>query len=212
MKKVSLLFALILMTTFAKAQDANYQKAMGQAMDQFSKAKSPEDFTEAANSFSRIAAAQDSLYLPDYYAAYVQTIESFRLKDADKRDKIIAEAQKHIDRAAQLSPNNSEVEVMNGYALMAKMVVDPASRGQEYSARIMQSFSKAMTMNPHNPRATIMMARMQLGAAQFFGSSTDEACKLAKKGKALLDKEMPLGFAPHWGEHEVNAILKNCDN
>lgn len=209
MKKVSLVLALLLTGLFAKAQ-GNYQQAMGQAMEAWSKAEGPADFNDVANSFSRIAAAQDTSYLPDYYAAYVQIIESFMLIDAAKRDQLIAEAQTHIDRADKLSPANSEVEVMKGYALMAKMVVDPQTRGQKYSPMIMQSFGKAQGMDLSNPRAVIMMARMSYGSAQFFGSGVEEACALAQQGKDMLDKETRNGFAPHWGEYEANSVLKNC--
>lgn len=211
MKNVSLMFAMVLTAFFAKAQTANYQQAMGKAMQEWSQAKGPADFNDVANSFSRIAAAQDTSYLPDYYAAYVQIVESFYLTDADKRDRLLDEAQKHIDRAAKLSPGNSEVQVMKGYQLMARMVVDPATRGQKYSPMAMQSFGKAQAMDSSNPRAVIMMARMKLGSAQFFGSGTEEACELAQQGKAMLDKETRSGFQPHWGEYEANDVLKNCE-
>lgn len=211
MKKVTLVFAILLIAIFAKAQDKKYQKAMGQAMQAWAKAEGPADYTEVVNAFSRIAAGQDTSYLPDYYAAYVQIIESFYLTDAATRDKLLDEAQKHIKRASKISPNNDEIEVMNGYALMARMVIDPANRAQKYSPRAMQSYGKARMMNPTNPRAVIMMARMKLGTAQFFGSSIDAACRLAHEGKALLEKETANGFQPHWGKHEVNAVLKNCD-
>lgn len=210
MKKVSLVLAVLLTAIFAKAQTGNYEKAMGQAMQSWSKAEGPADFNDVANSFSRIATAQDTAYLPDYYAAYVQIIESFYLTDAAKRDQLLAEAQTHIDRADKMSPGNSEVEVMKGYALMAKMVVDPQTRGQQYSPMIMQSFGKAQSMDPTNPRAVIMMARIKLGSAQFFGTGSDEACALAQQGKDMLDKETANGFEPHWGEHEAGAVLKNC--
>lgn len=210
MKNVSLVFAILFSSIFAEAQTGNYEKAMGQAMQSWSKADGPAELNDVANSFSRIASAQDTSYLPDYYAAYVQIIESFYLTDAAKRDQLLAEAQKHVDRAAKLSPGNSEVEVMKGYAFMAKMVVEPQTRAQKYSPMIMQSFGKARSMDPTNPRAVIMMARMQLGTAQFFGSSIEECCELAKQGKEMLDKETTKGFEPSWGDYEANAVLKNC--
>lgn len=93
---------------------------------------------------------------------------------------------------------------------MAKMVVDPQSRGQKYSPMIMKSFGKARSINPGNPRAVIMMARMQYGSAQFFGTGVEEACALAQQGKDMLDKENAVGFEPQWGAHEADDVLKNC--
>ena len=180
-------------------------------MQLFSQAETADDFNEAANAFSRIADVSKDEYLPDYYAALTQIIESFYLTDAGKRDEIIAQAQEHIAKADALSPGNDEVEVMKGYALMAKMVVDPQSRAQQYSPMIMQSFGKARAMNPNNPRAVILMARMKYGNDQFFGKKPTEACTLAKQGKDLLDKETVEGFQPHWGAYSVQEILAACE-
>ncbi|HAZ26352.1 MAG TPA: hypothetical protein DCY95_18715, partial [Algoriphagus sp.] len=80
-----------------------------------------------------------------------------------------------IDKAEKLAPANSEVTALKGYAIMGKISLDPASRGQNLSPQAMQLFGKAINLDRENPRALYLMAQMEYGMAQFFGSGTDKA-------------------------------------
>ncbi len=192
------------------AQDGAYQQAMGQALGQFAQAKSAEDLHAAANSFERISTQAEKEYLPHYYAALVLINSSFTMKDVAARDEVIDRALKHVKSAESMSPGNDEVEVLNGYGLMAKMVVDPQNRAPQYSPIIMQSFGKAMGINPENPRALAMMARQEMGTAQYFGSDISKACGLAQKSIPLFEMETEQGFEPRWGKDLAQDILSSC--
>jgi hypothetical protein len=75
----------------------------------------------------------------------------------------------------------------------------------------MQTFGKAIAMNPENPRALGLLAQMQFGTAQFFGSSTAEACgtaTLALQKFETTTSENPL--APQWGKEMIVALKTNC--
>jgi len=132
------------------------------------------------------------------------------MQNATERDQVLDRATNHVEEANTISPNNDEVEVLHGYALMARLVVDPSTRGQKYTPLVMQKFGKAMAMNPDNPRAAALMARQQLGTAQFFGSDSSEACGLAKRSIALFDREQTEGFGPSWGRNVAEGVLGAC--
>lgn len=203
----------ILFTGFVlNAQSPQYMKAMGKAMGEMQKAESASDLQKVANTFDRISAQAPKEYLPKYYSALNLIHQSFRTKGIADKDAIITEALERVESAQEMSPGNDELEVLNGYALMAKMVADPQTRGQQLSPAIMQSFGKAMGMNPNNPRATAMMARMELGTAQFFGSEPTKACGLAQKSLGQFDAEKPSGFEPSWGKNQAEEILQSCGN
>ncbi len=210
MKTIILTIATALITITTMAQSPAYQKAMGKALTEMGKANSAEDLQKVANTFDRIATQADGDYLPKYYAALNLIHQSFYTKGTAEIDAIIEGAMSRIKDAEKLSPGNDELEVLNGYALMAKMVADPQTRGGQYSPMIMQSFGKAMSMDPTNPRAATMMARMQLGQAQFFGSEPTQACALAQKSIPLYDQEKQDGFNPTWGRDQAEDILQNC--
>jgi tetratricopeptide (TPR) repeat protein len=210
MKKSVLSFLVLFTAIGLFAQNGAYQQAMGKAMAQFGQAKTTEELHAAANNFERIATQAEGEMLPHYYAAFVLINSSFQMQNATEKDQVLDRAMEHVKKAAAISPNNDEVEVLNGYGLMARLVVDPAARGQSYSPRVFQSFGKAMSMNPNNPRAAAMMARQELGTAQFFGSDTSKACGLAQKSIALYDKEKPQGFDPSWGRDLAEEVLASC--
>ena len=94
---------------------------------------------------------------------------------------------------------------------MIRLTVDPGSRGPQYSGLAMQSFGRAVALNPNNPRALSLLAQMQLGTAQFFGSPITEACNTNKKALELFDTdqhENPL--APTWGKSVAEAMVTQC--
>ena len=213
MKTVATILMLFLMPVLTiLAQDGAYQKAMQKALTEMGSAQSPDAMLAAANTFERIGQKATDEYLPSYYAALNLLNYNWTLQDPAQRDEVIERAMEQVKKADAISPNNDEVEVLNGYALMAKMTVDPMNRGQSYSPRIMQSFGKAMAMNPENPRAKIMMAQMELGTAQFMGTEPTKACELARQGAELLEKEKPSdALQPTWGMESAQEILKGCN-
>lgn len=186
------------------------QQAMGQALGQLGSARNADDLQAASHSFQRISNAADDNYLPGYYGALALVHRSFALTDANQRDASLNEADKLIASLRQAHPQNDEVEVLYGYALMARMVIDPQTRGQQYSPQVMQSFGKAMSMNPQNPRAAAMMARMELGTSQFFGSPKDKACGLAHHALELYASEKDRGFEPAWGREQAQEVVTAC--
>jgi len=213
MKTLATTIVIIFATVCSlSAQDGAYQKAMQKALTEMGSAQSPDAMLAAANTFERIGQKATDEYLPSYYAALNLLNYNWTLQDPAKRDEVIERAMEQVKKAQALAPNNDEVEVLNGYALMAKMTVDPMNRAQTYSPQIMQSFGKAMAMNPENPRAKVMMAQMERGTAQFMGTDSPKACELARQGAELLENEKPSDeLQPTWGMDSAQEILKGCN-
>jgi hypothetical protein len=207
----SILFALIFVSQSLFAQDDAYVNAMKSALAEMETAESPDAMLAAANTFQRISQKAEDEYLPHYYAALNILNANWAIQNPKERDEMIDRAMVEVKKAAEIAPGNDEVEVLNGYALMAKMTVDPANRGQSYSPRIYQSNGKALSINPQNPRALIMMAQMEQGTAQFMGTETTKACEMARQGYEILKNtknEDPL--LPSWGEGSAQHVLSSC--
>ncbi|MDZ7646493.1 MAG: hypothetical protein U5K54_04570 [Cytophagales bacterium] len=96
---------------------------------------------------------------------------------------------------------------------MIRLTVDPATRGQQYSGLAMQTFGKALGMNPNNPRAMSLMAQMQLGTARFFNQPPEP--KLVKRpARRQPFSNWPLesenSLAPRWGKEMNLEVVKSC--
>ncbi|WP_332913874.1 hypothetical protein [Algoriphagus boritolerans] len=196
----------------AFANDPAYESAMKKQIQAMKTIQNPEQSQAVVNGFLRIAEVKNTEWLPIYYAAYLQTIAAFRFEV--NKDQYFDQAMELINKADKVAPNNSEITALKGFIIMGKLSVDPMSRGQEMSPLAMQTFGKSIALDKENPRATTLMAQMELGMAQFFGSGVEKACGLARVGLELFAKEEAKinedYLLPTWGKREAEQVLSAC--
>lgn len=209
-------FILTLITfslwTSVNADDEKYIGAMKSNIEFIYKAQSIEQFQQAVNAFARIGDMEKAKWEPQYYVAYGYIMMANVEKEGAKKDFYLDQAILAVDKAKEIAPNESEVIALEGFAHMIRLTVDPASRGQQYSGLAFQSFMKAVNLNPENPRALGLLAQMQYGTAQFFGSPADEACATMRKALEKFDtftSENPL--APTWGRGMTEGLKASCE-
>ena len=208
---VLLALLLLLIAGVLHANDDKYVEAMKKNIELLNDATSAEDFQSAVNAFERIAQKETDKWEPLYYAAYGTLITAIKEQDATKKDALLDKALASAQKAAGVKPNESEIVALIGFVHMIRVTVDPASRGQQYSGMAFQEFSKAVKLNPENPRALSLLSQMQYGTAKFFGSSTDEACATNTAAIAKFDthtSEDPL--APTWGKDMTKQMETAC--
>ncbi|MBX2969496.1 MAG: hypothetical protein KF803_08985 [Cyclobacteriaceae bacterium] len=205
-----LIAALAFLAVTASAND-RYTEAMQKNIEIVYKGKSVEEIQAAVNAFERIGDAEKSKWEPFYYASYGYLMVALRQNDPAGKDKHLDLALGVLKKASAVNPGESEIVALEGFIHMIRVSVDPASRGQQYSGLAMQTFGKAIGMNPENPRALALMAQMQYGTAQFFGSPTTEACGTLQKALEKFDSytsENPL--APQWGRNMAEGMKEKC--
>ncbi len=196
-------------TTFAGGKA--YEQAMGKAISEMYAAQDLAAFDNAANKFTRIGDAEKDQWLPYYYASLSYVFKGFRINDLQQKDAVLDLAMKSIDKAATLAPNNVEIIAMHGFINMIKIGVDPGTRGQSLSPGIYADFTKAIQLDPKNPRATLFMAQMQYGTAQFFGSGLEDACQMVETSIVLFDSgENKDALMPAWGKESALQYREMC--
>lgn len=204
---------LILFTFCSAALFANdkYEQAMQTNIQAIYKAQSTEEIQQAVNSFERIGTAEKSKWEPFYYASFGYIMMSTREEDGAKRDALLDKATEVLKKASVIQQNDSEITALEGFIYMMRVTVDPATRGPQYSGLAMQTFGKALGLNPENPRAMALMAQMEFGTAQFFKSSTASACEKASNAAAMFDTVDTAGaLAPRWGKETALQVVKQC--
>lgn len=212
MKKIVLLIGLLVAGFSLHAQgEQAYIKAMSKGLQAMGSAQTVEEIQGVASQFERIAAKVDSEWHPFYYAGLNYINMSMRAEGISTKDKYTAKAQEFIEKAIELDPNNSEIVALQGYNYMAQLAADPGNRGQMLSGKAMQQFSMAIKLNPENPRANALMAQMQFGMAQFFGSPTDKPCGMAQKTIPAFDaEEKGKSLDPTWGKEMAESLISQC--
>ena len=212
MKKI-LFTAIMLLTAIAGfSQSEQYKMAMSQALADLGKSKTVEDYQVTANQFERIANSEKSNWIPYYYAAYSSIIMSFNEKDGDKKDAYADNAQKYIDEALKLKPNESEIVAIQGMLYQARIMVNPMTRGQEYSVKANDEFEKAIQINQNNPRAYYLLGQNKLNMPSFFGGGKDKALPFFKQAKEKYESFKPAEmFVPNWGSNNIDGLIKQCE-
>ena len=211
MKTKMLSLILVLVCVNAWANDSRYVETMTRSIEDIYKAKTSEELVQATNAFSRIGQTEKDKWEPFYYESFGYIMLANREPNASKKDAYLDQAKTALDKAASIKANESEIVALDGFISMIRVTVDPASRGQKYSGLAMQTFGKAIALNPENPRALSLMAQMQLGTARFFNAPPTEACATANKALEKFASFVAAGpLSPVWGKGMTEEMVKNC--
>jgi len=205
MKKLLLVFAIFL-TGLSQAQ-TKFEQGMGQAFGLWKEGKP----AEATALFERIAGAEKSSWLPNYYVAFISTISSFETKDKEKVNALLTKAQNAIDIEMAKDPNNPELLVLQALTYTGWIAFDPMTNGMKYSPKVMELYGKAESIAPENPRVVYGKAEFEIGGAKFFGTDTKPMCAEIDRAITLFAKFKPeTPFSPKWGLDRALAIQKEC--
>lgn len=215
MKKHILNIAIIVLSAFnLYGQNEKFNTAVKTAVETLNNAKSADDFIAAANTFSRIAAAEPKEWLPNYYAAYANLTAGFITSgtDMDKAQSYMDNAQTLLNSAIKLAAQPadlSETGALQAYILIGKVIADPMTKGAELSPRIFQELGKASAMNPNNPRAPFLQGMYTMNMPEFYGGGAKNAKPFLEKAKTLFEAEVSDGIRPNWGKTTNESILKS---
>jgi len=219
MKTVMLSLCAILFSFNLQAQaetettkDSKYESFMKETLALYDSVKTLSDYQEIVNRFDRIASAESEEWLPLYYAGLTNIYMSFvNGLESEQRDDYLEKALDYVNRAEALEGETSEIVLLRGYVFMAKVSVNPAIRGMTLSGKVSALFAKALEMDPENPRTNLMVGRWKYGSAQFFGSSTDEACAYMQKALAIFKNQPESNsIEPSWGENQAQKMSERC--
>lgn len=196
------LFAVVLVSA-----QTQFEQGMGKAFGLWKEGKN----TEASQLFERIAAAEKSSWLPNYYVALVNTTASFSEKDKTKVALMLTKAQDALDVELIKDQSNSELYVLQALIYTAYVVMDPMTNGMKYSSKVMEAYAKAKALDPNNPRAVFGEADYQLGGAKWTGVDTKPLCAQVNKAIELFGTFKPeTQFSPKWGLERALETQKTC--
>jgi len=211
MKKVIITLGFIIAVLASKANDATYFETMAKSIATVYTSKAPEEIQQAINTLDRVGSAEKTKWEPYYYASFGYLMMAVSEKNGAKKDLLLDQATAEIDKASAILLNDSEIVAIEGFIYMIRVSIDPAARGQKYSGLAIQSFEKALKLNPENPRALALMAQMQFGLARFFNSGTTEACATTTKAvEKYVTYTSPNPLAPVWGKEMAEELVQQC--
>ncbi len=205
------LISIILSMLFSFVSMAgDYEDLMKKNIEKLGHANDVLKYQEVANTFDRIANSMKDQWLPAYYASLSYVWMANVEQEKEKQDACLDAAQKYLDGIKEQKVSDDELTALQGYIYMIRISVDPAKRGQQLSAKAMKELNTAVHMDPSNPRALFLLARMEKGMAEFFGSGSGAACEKFQKALDLFKSDMPQGLMPAWGQPLVEQEIQGC--
>jgi len=206
MKK--LLILTILLTSAIGFSQSKYETGMQKAFDLW-QADKP---WEAANLFERIAQAEPEEWLPPYYVAQVNVVNSFGEKDKAKLTAQMDKAQDFINQAKTNSKENPEIKTLEALWYTVWIAFDGQQYGMKYSAKVQQLYKEALQLAPNNPRVILSKAEWDIGSATYFNQSVEPYCKDIQRAIELFATFKPEEkFYPTYGEERAKKIFEtNC--
>lgn len=211
MKCSQIVFSLFMlcMTITATAQSEKYTQTMTAAIQSMDQVKTAEEMAALAAKFERIGEAEKTEWLPYYYAGLIKArMSMYGLGD---KDKLANEADAFIAKAEALSKDNSEILCIKSFNAMAKLLVDPMSRWQEYGELSSNYLAAAKKADPTNPRPYMLEANSLKNTPEEFGGGCTTAKPFAQKAVELYENFKPAStIAPNWGKDSAEQVVKGC--
>jgi phosphoglycerol transferase MdoB-like AlkP superfamily enzyme len=113
MKFIISLFLILLLSDSVFSQD-KYESGMKINLAKMDECKNSNDYLKVSNSFERIAIAEKDKWLPYYYSALNCVLASYIDSSKTTKDIYLNKADKYINAADSLAPENSEIYTLKG--------------------------------------------------------------------------------------------------
>ena len=211
MKKIILsILSLVTITAFA-GDNSKYIAAMWKNIKALYEAKNVDQYLNVANSFERIATAEKTEWLPQYYQAYAYLMTGMQQTANNLKDEYFDKAISTLEKAETVSKDNSEIYVLKSWATSMKISIDPQARGMEMGMLSGMYLQKAIQFNAENPRAYLMKAMGLMYTPEQYGGGKDKAIPVFETSLEKYKSFKPeSSIMPDWGKESAEKNLADC--
>lgn len=214
MKKFILFIVMSVVVISVSGQSEKYMQAMQEKVALLDSTQTPADLKDLSAAFERIAEAEKEQWLPYYYAAYTQVMSAYMMMNeqssglAETFDPIADKAEQLLNKAEELSKDNSEIYIIKKMIASLRMMADPMNRYMQYGPAAQQALETAKKLNPENPRVYLLEGQDKFYTPEQYGGSKDEAKKLFEEALEKFESFKPAStIDPSWGKNVAEYFL-----
>ena len=213
MKKIVFFVTLLVgLSAVATAQSEKFTKAMQDKVAAIDTLHNTQGLLDLSAAFERIGDAEKAQWLPYYYAALAQVNAAYMMgmdnQKADKVDPIADKAEALLNKAEAMQKDNSEIFVVKKMIATLRMTADPMNRYQTYGPLAQEALAKAKSLNPANPRVTLLEAEDLYFTPEQFGGNKTEAKRLFEESLKQYEAFKPASqLDPVWGKPTAQYLL-----
>jgi hypothetical protein len=213
MKRIVLIFALIVVAIGSKAQPEEYQQQMESLLTKLDKAKAVGHYQSLSNDFIRIANAEKSQWLPYYYAALCNVRIAYLYQDTpEKIEPFSALAESQIAKAKNLINKGdktvlAEVLVVQSMVNRSRVFISPMKNGPKYGPEAGRLLEEAKKSDPENPRVIYTEASVKYHTPKLWGGDKEAAKELLEVALPKFVIKATNALMPRWGKADCEALL-----
>jgi hypothetical protein len=207
-----LFFALLAGQAGGIAQTTDADQQLANLVATLDKARSAADYEQLEKQFAQVAQAQQTQWVPYYYAALCNANIGFLYQDdGEKIEPFSNRGDDQIKKAQALLSTEQKRELSEVYVVMsminqAKVFINPMTYGREFGPVAQRYRDEARQLDPANPRAIYLAAWFKYNTPKMWGGDKAEAKQLAEEALQKVTNTAP-GIAPHWGKQECQTLL-----
>ncbi len=202
------ILVLIVATNAIFAQNPNYLKAMESLVSEIQNSQFGVPLQSQANKMERIASAEKTEWLPNYWVAYCYLMDSYAETDGGKKDLLLDKADQFLLIADKINEKEEELEILRANLASARMSVSPQSRWQKYGQLSAKALGQAKSMNSENPRIALLEAQGIFYTPEAFGGGKEKAKSVFDKAISQFSTfKAKSNLYPNWGENTTKYML-----
>ena len=210
MKKL-LLFTLLTLALQASANDTSYYAVLRNSLELAEQDYSIITYQNLANTCDRIIAMRENEWLPVYYRAYAYVHLAYMTKDEEEKDRLLDNAQVSADTAFNLTPDESENQLLFALICYGRMEINPMFRAAIYYPKANAALKRAKEFNTKNPRIYYLEGESTTYKPAFMGGGPEAALPILEKGLQYFKEFVaPCDIFPHWGEESAIELYQEC--
>jgi len=202
---------MLLSITVVKAQDLS--TSLKEANEQLQSATGIPEMMAANSKFNIIAAKWSNEWAANYYAAYAKAYIALKEPDAKRKDQLLDEADKYVEKTNAINAAGDESLVLAAYVAFSRFLVDPANRWKKYLEIMNDNLDKAKKANADNPRIYYLQGIPVFNKPVLYGGGKKKAKPYFEKAKTLFAKQTTASILqPSWGEKDNADYLQKCND
>lgn len=209
MKKIilSLVSVFISFSVFSQ----NLEETLSEKIKQLETTHKSADLQRLANDFERLALADVTNWLSNYYTAYTYV----RLADqseGNQIDRYCDAAEKYLKIAEKLNSDKSEIYALYAYLYSARVKVSPMFRGAKMGKQSKEYALKSIEANSKNPRPYLIRAIGIFYTPKVFGGGAEKASPLLNDALTRFETFTPATpNSPKWGKGMADFLKKEME-
>jgi len=202
--------SLLALTISAIGQSKKFIKAMKKNIVLLDSANTEKEFLSCARNFEKMKEKDN--WLLNYYTGMSYALAATQKNEDSKADEYCDVAERFINKADSLSPDNSEIYVLKAMLATSRIMADPMSRWMQYGKKSYDATQKAMSLDPSNPRPYVYKGQSAYYTPGNFGGGCEKAKPLMETALEKFKIFKPASeIHPNWGKNDANEIINECN-